>query len=118
MISQSWRFSITVHDNHNVNLGHIEQQRLKVVVLASGSAKAEGKVDLLQVQVMGSGNVNLGNLSARRAEVMIAGSGDVTVAPSDELKVTIMGSGDVHLTTRPANIRQQIMGSGHVIPPP
>jgi hypothetical protein len=108
--------SITVHDNHNVDLGHIEQQRLKVVVLASGSATAEGKVDLLQVQVMGSGNVNLGRLSARRAEVTIAGSGDVTVAPSDELKVTIMGSGDVHLATRPANIRQQIMGSGHVIP--
>ena len=108
--------SITVHDNHNVELRHIEQQRLKVVVLASGSATVEGKVDTLNVQVMGSGEAKLGHLQARRVEVTIAGSGNVTVAPSDELKVTIMGSGDVHLTTKPASIRQQIMGSGHVIP--
>jgi hypothetical protein len=43
------------------------------------------------------------------------GSGSVTVAPSEELKVTIMGSGNVHLLTRPASIQRQIMGSGRII---
>jgi hypothetical protein len=110
--------SVTIRDNHNLDLGHIEQPSLKVTVLSSGSARAEGKVDTLSVQVMGSGHVNLGRLAAREVHVTIAGSGDVTVAPSDELKVNIMGSGDVHLTTRPAKLEQQIMGSGHIIPPP
>ncbi len=110
--------SVTVLNHHDADLGHIEQQNLKVSVLASGSATAEGKVDRLIVNVMGSGRANLGRLAARQVRVTIAGSGDVTVAPSDELKVTIMGSGDVHLTTRPAKIRQQIMGSGQIISPP
>ena len=79
---------------------------------------ADGRVDTLTVQVMGSGHVNLGRLLARRVEVTIAGSGDVAVAPSDELKVTIMGSGDVRLMTRPAQIERRIMGSGRIIEAP
>jgi hypothetical protein len=110
--------SVTVLNHHDMDLGHIEQQNLRISVLASGSATAEGKVDRLTVNVMGSGRANLGRLAARQVQVTIAGSGDVTVAPSDELKVTIMGSGDVHLTTRPAKIQQQIMGSGQIISPP
>jgi len=110
--------SVTVRDNHNVDLGHIEQPSLKVTVLSSGSVIADGRVDTLTVQVMGSGHVNLGRLLARRVEVTIAGSGDVAVAPSDELKVTIMGSGDVRLMTRPAQIERRIMGSGRIIEAP
>jgi len=54
-------------------------------------------------------------LAARVVTVQVMGSGDATVAPSEKLAVTIMGSGDVHLTTRPAQITRQIMGSGQVI---
>jgi hypothetical protein len=110
--------SVTVRDNRNVDLGHIEQPSLKVTVLSSGSVIADGRVDRLAVQVMGSGHVNLGRLLARRVEVTIAGSGDVAIAPSDELKVTIMGSGDVRLMSQPAHIERRIMGSGQIIPPP
>jgi hypothetical protein len=110
--------SVTVRNSQNVDLGHIEQPSLKVTVLSSGSVIADGRVDTLTVQVMGSGHVNLGRLLARRAEVTIAGSGDVAVAPNDELKVTIMGSGDVRLMTRPAQIERRIMGSGRIIEAP
>jgi hypothetical protein len=109
--------SVTIHNNRDVDLGHIDQQKLKVTILASGSAKAEGKVDTLQVSVMGSGHADLGRLAARRVDVMIAGSGDVTVAPGEKLTVNIMGSGDVHLTAKPGEIEQRIIGSGHIIPP-
>jgi len=64
---------------------------------------------------MGSGEAKLGKLAARVVTVQVMGSGDATVAPSEKLAVTIMGSGDVHLTTRPAQITRQIMGSGQVI---
>lgn len=107
--------SVTLHDNRDIDLGHIEQQRLKVSILASGSISAEGQVDTLIVQVMGSGHANLGMLRARRIEVMIAGSGDVTIAPNEELKVSIMGSGDVRLMSRPAKIKRSLMGSGRII---
>lgn len=106
--------SVTVRNHRDIDLGHIDQQRLKVTVLASGSVTGEGRVDELKVQVMGSGEVNLGRLAARKVEVTLAGSGDVTVAPRDEIKARIMGSGDVHLTTKPARIEQQILGSGRI----
>jgi hypothetical protein len=107
--------TVTVHGSNDTDLGHIEQPQLSVTVTSSGSVTAEGKVDRLNVNVLGSGHAQLGKLAARSVSVMVMGSGDVTVAPGDELKATIMGSGDVHLLTRPARIQRSIMGSGHII---
>ena len=99
----------------DVDLGHIERETLTVNIADSGSATAEGKVDRLTVNIMGSGNANLGKLAARKVTVMVMGSGSATVAPSEELKTHIMGSGDVHVLTKPARIERSIMGSGHII---
>jgi hypothetical protein len=105
----------TVAGSRSVDFGHIEQPRVKINVMHSGSATAEGQVNRLNVAVMGSGNANLGMLRANRAEVVIGGSGTATVAVSGRLKVTILGSGNVRLMTRPAEIEQTILGSGKII---
>ena len=104
-----------VRGSRHVDFGHIEQQDVKISVLHSGSATAEGNVDELTVNVMGSGKANLGKLSARKLKVTIAGSGDAIIAPTEEVKITIMGSGSVRLLTRPAKIERTIMGSGRII---
>jgi hypothetical protein len=106
---------VFVRGSHDVELGHIERPSLKVTIANSGSASADGKVDELTVNLLGSGNARFGKLAARSVSVQIMGSGNVTVAPTEDLKVTIMGSGDVHLLTHPARIERQIMGSGRVI---
>lgn len=107
--------SVVVSSHKGIDLGHVEQEKLNVTITASGSATAEGKVDTLSVNVLGSGHARLGKLDARTASVTVMGSGSVTIAPRDELKVTIMGSGDVYLLTRPARIQRSIMGSGRII---
>ena len=107
--------SIFVRGSRDTDLGHIEQKSLKITIANSGSVTAEGKVDDLAITVLGSGDAKLGKLAARNVTVQIMGSGEVTTAPSEELKATIMGSGDLHLTTRPAQISRQIMGSGRII---
>ena len=107
--------AVVVPNYRDVDLGHVERKSLNVTIASSGSATAEGKVDRLDVNVTGSGNARLGKLAARSVSVMVMGSGSATVAPSEELKVTIMGSGDVHLLTRPAKIERSIMGSGRII---
>jgi hypothetical protein len=109
---------LSIVDHRSMDFGHIEQQRVKINVMASGSATAEGQVDQMEVAAMGSGNANLGTLRARRAEVVVGGSGTVTLAVSDRLKVTILGSGNVRLMTRPARIEQTILGPGRIISPP
>lgn len=106
---------VTVPSYKDVDLGHVERDSLTVTIASSGSATAEGKVDHLTVNVMGSGNANLGKLAARTVSVMLMGSGSATVAPGQELNAHIMGSGDVHLATRPARIERSIMGSGRII---
>jgi hypothetical protein len=106
---------VMIRGNNDTDLGHIDQESLNVTVADSGSVTAEGKVENLKISILGSGHARLGKVTARRASVMVMGSGSATIAPSDELKVTIMGSGDVHLLTRPAQIRRTIMGSGRVI---
>jgi len=93
----------------------VDRQSLTVTVANSGSTTAEGKVDTLNVTVLGSGHADLGKVAARRVVVAIMGSGRATVAPGEELKVTIMGSGDVHLLTKPAKIERSIMGSGQIV---
>ena len=107
--------SVAVRDYRNVDLGHVERDRLNVTIADAGSLTAEGKVEHLNISVMGSGHANLGKLKARVVSVMVMGSGSATVAPSDKLSVNIMGSGDVHLATRPARMDRSIMGSGRVI---
>jgi hypothetical protein len=106
---------VMVRGNHDTDLGRIDQESLNVTIADSGSVTAEGKVENLKISIMGSGHARLGKVTARNATVMLMGSGSATVAPSDELKVTIMGSGDVHLLTRPAQIKRTIMGSGRII---
>lgn len=107
--------AVTVNGNSDIDLGHVDQEQLRVTIAGSGSITAEGKVNRLIVNIPGSGHARLGKLAARSASVMIMGSGSATVAPREELNAQIMGSGDVHLVTRPARTEQSIMGSGHII---
>lgn len=108
--------NLLVHSN-DVDLGHVERDKLNITIAASGSATAEGKVDRLTVSVLGTGKANLGKLAARSVTVAIMGSGEATIAPRDEAKITIMGSGDVHLLTRPGRIQRTVVGSGRIIEP-
>lgn len=107
--------AVMVRGDKDTDLGHVDRQSLTVTVANSGTTTAEGKVDTLNVTVLGSGHADLGKVAARRVVVAIMGSGRATVAPGEELKVTIMGSGDVHLLTKPAKIERSIMGSGQIV---
>jgi Putative auto-transporter adhesin, head GIN domain len=107
--------AVIMRGDKDIDLGHVEQKSLTVTVANSGSATAEGKVDTLNVTVLGSGHADLGKVAARKVIVAIMGNGAATVAPGEELKVTIMGSGDVHLLTKPARIERNILGSGQIV---
>lgn len=113
--SSSQGRDVFVKGSQSVDLGHVEQESLSITLAASGSVSAEGKVDTLNVQILGSGDARLGKLAARTVNVSIMGSGNATVAPSGSLKASIMGSGDVRLTTQPAEIERMIVGSGKIL---
>jgi hypothetical protein len=101
--------------SREADFGRIERDSARISVLSSGSATAEGKVDRLTVNVMGSGNAQLGKLAARDITITVAGSGEATIAPGESANITIMGSGKVYLLTKPQRIDRRIMGSGQII---
>ncbi len=101
--------------SRDTNFGRIERDSARISVMNSGTATAEGKVDRLTVNVMGSGNAQLGKLSARDITITVAGSGEATIAPAESANITILGSGKVYLQTRPQRIDRRIMGSGQII---
>jgi hypothetical protein len=109
---------LSVRGGERLNLGYIDQDRLTVDITDNGSFTANGQVDRLEVNVMGTGSADLGALTARRVKVFIASSGYAVVAPTQEVRVNISGSGNVRLTTRPEQIERQIAGSGRVIEAP
>jgi hypothetical protein len=106
-----------VHGSRAADFGHIERETAKISVMSSGSATAEGKVDRLQVNVMGSGRARLGNLAARDAAVTVAGSGSAVISATGNVKITILGSGNVQLLAKPERIDRHILGSGRIIEP-
>jgi hypothetical protein len=109
---------LSVRGGEKLDLGYIDQDRLTVDITDNGSFTANGRVDRLEVNVMGTGNADLGALTARRVKVLIASSGSAVVAPTQEVRVNISGSGNVRLTTKPEQIEREIVGKGRVIEAP
>lgn len=107
--------AVLVREDKDIDIGHIEKKNLNVTVMDSASVTGNGRVENLNLTIMGSGKARLGRIAARKAAVVISGSGDAFIAVSDELKVTIQGSGNVHLLRRPAHIEPSISGSGRII---
>ncbi len=106
---------VVASDRRNVNLGHVEQQRLSVTINSTANAVAEGRVETLEVNNNATGNANLGHLAARHVIVNLAGAGNVTVAPTDDVKINITGSGNVRLATRLARIERNITDNGRIL---
>lgn len=105
----------TVAGNQDLELGHIDQDKLDVRIAGKGSVSGEGRVDQLNLVIAGKGDANLGGLVARDAKIAILGSGDAVVAPQQTLVVTVAGRGTVRLKSHPVSIRKTIIGSGEVI---
>ena len=98
----------------DIQLGRLNQDRLKLALSGTGEIEAGGRVDRLDASIAGAGNIRMADATVRRANIHIAGSGDVTVSPRDEANVSVAGSGKVRMTAMPARLNQSITGSGGV----
>jgi len=104
-----------VNGGENLDLGEIDQPGLDLHLNGSGSVSGRGKVDRLRLTIAGPGKANLGGLSVTGdADISILGSGDAAFSPHGRVKLLIAGSGNLQLLTKPAELRQTIVGSGEV----
>jgi carbon monoxide dehydrogenase subunit G len=104
----------TVNGSGDLVLSGIDQQKLELRIRGSGRIAATGSVQVVALNVAGSGRAQLQELSARSAEIVVHGSGDARVAAQDNLNIAIAGSGVVRLYGRPANVHSTVSGSGRI----
>ena len=107
--------NVTLHGGGgDVQLGRLDQDRLRLAISGTGKASASGRIDQVDLAISGSGSANLGDTSVRRANIHISGSGDVDLSPRDEANVHVSGSGNIRMKAMPARLNQRVSGSGGV----
>jgi hypothetical protein len=107
--------TIRVQGAGDLDLGHVDKDRLTIVVQGGADIDANGTVDHLDLVINGAGDASLDELEARTAKVRIEGAGDADLNVSDELDVAVQGAGDVRYRGNPS-VRQRVEGAGEVRP--
>lgn len=103
-----------IHGSSSLAIADYKQDRLRIDVSGNADVTAAGEVNVMELDISGSGDADLGKLKAKGAEVDIAGSGEATIAPTEWAKVDVSGSGDVTLLTHPPKLESDISGSGSI----
>lgn len=81
----------------------------------SGNATIVGNGNRGDYVNSGSGNIYASNYFQESAYLVSSGSGDVHIYATETLDVVLTGSGNVYYKGNPANINQNITGSGQLI---
>lgn len=103
-----------VETSADLTIRDYDQPELFLALSGSGDVEAEGRTRSVTIEVSGSGDADLARLETVDARLDISGSGDVRVGPTGSARVEISGSGDARLTRRPAQLEQDLSGSGDV----
>lgn len=103
-----------LNGSSSLEIADYKQDQLRIDVSGNADVTAVGEVNVVALDISGSGDADLGKLKAKGAEVDIAGSGEATIAPTDWAKVDVSGSGDVTLLTNPPKLESDISGSGSI----
>jgi hypothetical protein len=100
-----------------VDMGHLDQDRLTLRLSGAGKVEGEGRLDDLDISISGAGDASFGGLAVARARVTLSGVGNAEISPSQEADVTISGVGNVRLDTKPASLIQHVSGVGGISGP-
>lgn len=97
-----------------IYIANLDSKRFRAIISGSGELVATGKVDLLEIEINGSGDVRTDEVTAREVTVSINGSGSAEVNAVEVLDAEINGSGDVLYVGKPDNVYSSVNGSGKI----
>lgn len=93
---------------------NVRAQRLTLTLSGSGTLRASGSAQQLDVALDGSGDAQLETLTAKEAYAVIRGSGRIVVTATDTLDASIPGSGAIVYEGTPSHVTSSVTGSGTV----
>lgn len=117
------RYEVTVRElselalsgSGDITLTKLDGNRLDVKLSGSGTISAAGHVQMLAIDLGGSGEFAGAELASQQAEAHISGSGDVVVKANETLAANISGSGHVTYIGNP-RVTSHVSGSGAISP--
>jgi hypothetical protein len=98
----------------DLTLDHMNQASMKAEIAGTGTIKANGKIDDLDIKVAGIGHADFGKVASRSARVMMAGVASADIAPSESAKIKIAGPSTVNLYSNPKELDTSIAGPGRL----
>jgi len=98
----------------DLTLERMNQASVKAEIAGTGTIRASGKIDDIDILVAGIGHADFGKVVSRNAKVKMAGVGSADIAPSDSAKIEIAGPSTVNLYSNPKELDTQIAGPGQL----
>lgn len=108
------RLDIDVQGSGDVTMT-FNGKTVEAQVQGSGDIKLGGECQEAVLSVQGSGDVKAVELKSQRAMATVTGSGDVTIGVTESLNASVTGSGSVKYKGKPADVKQNVTGSGDVV---
>jgi hypothetical protein len=96
--------------NMNVDFASLIRSR----VTGTGRIVLNGKAEMLDVVINGSGSVSTSTLITQHSTVNITGSGKCEVNSHEELSVNINGNGKVFYAGNPTTVNSSLSGNGEL----
>ena len=106
--------AVSLSGSGSISVPNFKGDTIKVDLSGSGDINVSGTADSAEMTVGGSGRINGEQLKANSVEVSIDGSGSASVYASEQLDATIEGSGRIRYSGNPADINQNVNGSGGI----
>ena len=114
---EAWVPSLTAIDASgatDVEVEGLHGAEFSLDVSGASDTILRGSVDRLDVDISGAGELEAKELVTKIVRLELSGAGEATVWASESLDVDISGAGEVTYFGEPANIIQDISGSGEL----
>ena len=107
---------VTLSGSGNLQVANMSGPDLTIELPGSGKIMAEGTVDHVSINMLGSGTILCNQLKAHTADVTLAGSGTITLFADQSLNANLIGSGNIRYEGNPAQVKKSVTGSGAITP--
>lgn len=98
----------------DIDIANVDSKRFRVDLSGSGTIRVDGKSDMVDIEINGSGEVNTADLTSGDVTVTINGSGEAMVLANGELDAEINGSGNITYSGKPEAVHSSVNGSGRI----
>ncbi len=105
---------VNLEGSGTIAIINLDSRRFRAIISGSGELTANGKVDLLEIEINGSGDARADEVVAREVTVSINGSGSAEVNAVEVLDGEINGSGDILYVGEPGSVQSSVNGSGTI----